>query len=85
MSNALIPGTFGPKNEMYFNTMKYDTQSRACLLIINMIFEIVDLDPKLKTWADSSQNCKVHNFYEIWHSEQIEHSNYEYINWNWWP
>ena len=37
---------------MYFNTMKYDTQSRACLLIINMIFEIVDLDPKLKTWAD---------------------------------
>ena len=34
------------------NTMKFGTQSRSSLLIINMIFEIADLDPKLKTWAD---------------------------------
>ena len=32
--------------------MKFDTQSRSSLLIINMIFEIADLNPKLKTWAD---------------------------------
>ena len=34
------------------NAMKFGTQSRSSLLIINMIFEIADLDPKLKTWAD---------------------------------
>ena len=25
------------------------------------------------------------NFYEIWHLVQIEHANYEYVTWNWWP
>ena len=34
------------------NAMKFGTQSRSSSLIINMIFEIADLDPKLKTWAD---------------------------------
>ena len=34
------------------NAVKLGTQSRSSLLIINMIFEVVDLDPKLKTWAD---------------------------------
>ena len=29
-----------------------------------------------------SQNCNVLDFYKIWHSEQIEHANYEYVNWN---
>ena len=64
------------------NAMKFDTQSRSSSLIINMIFEIVDLDPKLNTWQIWSQNCNVIDFYEVWHSEQIEHANYEYINWN---
>ena len=31
--------------------MKCSTQSRSSSLIINMIFEIADLDPKLKTSA----------------------------------
>ena len=31
------------------NTMKYGNQSRSVSLTINMIFEIVDLDLKLKT------------------------------------
>ena len=26
-----------------------------------------------------SRNYNVPDFYEIWHSEQIEHANYEYI------
>ena len=47
-----------------------------------MIFEIADLDLKLKTCQIWSQNCNVPDFYEIWHSEQIEHVNYEYSNWN---
>ena len=29
------------------NAMKFGTQRRSSLLILNMIFEIVDLDPKL--------------------------------------
>ena len=50
-------------------------QRRSSLLIIN-IFEIVDLDPKLKIGQIWFQNCNVPNFYEIWRSEQIECANY---------
>ena len=34
------------------NAMKFGNQSRSSSLIINMIFEIADRDPKLKTLAD---------------------------------
>ena len=34
------------------NAMKFSTQSISSALIINMIFEIVDLDPKLNDWAE---------------------------------
>ena len=34
------------------NGMKFDTQSLLGLLIVNMTFEIVDLDLKLNTWVD---------------------------------
>ena len=34
------------------NAMKFGNQSRSSLLIISMIFEIKNLDPELKTWAD---------------------------------
>ena len=37
---------------MYSNAMKFGSQSRSSSLVINMIFEIADLDPKLKPWAD---------------------------------
>ena len=30
------------------------------------------------------QNCNVPDFYEIWHSEQTKHANYECSTWNWW-
>ena len=63
--------------------MKFGTQTRSSLLIMNIIFEIADLDPKLNTLKlQCNQNCNVTDFYKIWHSEQIEHANYEYINWN---
>ena len=42
-----------------------------------MIFEIADVDSKLKTWVDLVSNCNVLDF-----SEQIEHANYKYINRN---
>ena len=34
------------------NAMKFGIQSKSSLLIINMIFEIMDLDPKLNTQTD---------------------------------
>ena len=57
--------------------MKFDTQSRSSLLIINIIFEIVDLDPKLKAWADLVSKLQCAYFYEIWQSEKIEHAKYD--------
>ena len=41
-----------------------------------MIFGIADLDPKLKTSTDLVSELQCADFYEIWHSEQIEHANY---------
>ena len=41
-----------PKMKYIPNTIKFGNQSRSSLLIINLIFEIVDLDPKLNAWAD---------------------------------
>ena len=64
------------------HAMKFGNQSKSSSLIINIIFGIADLDPKLKTWADLVSNCNVPDFYDIWHAEQVEHTNYEYINWN---
>ena len=66
------------------NTMKFGAKIRSSLLIINTIFEIVDLDRKLNTWADlvSKLQCNVQSFYKIWHSEQIKHANCENINRN---
>ena len=61
--------------------MKFGTQSRSSPLIINMIFEIADLDPEILRQI-CSQNCNVPDFYETWHSEQIKHGNYEYNTWN---
>ena len=34
------------------SAMKFGTQTRSSLLIINMIFEIADSDPKLKAQED---------------------------------
>ena len=54
------------------NAMKFGTQSRSSSLIINMIFEIMHLDPKLNTWSDLVSKLQ-------WHSEQILHANYELL------
>ena len=34
------------------NAIKFGTQSSLSSLIINIVFEIADLDPKSNTWAD---------------------------------
>ena len=43
---------FVSKLKYISNAMKFDIKSRSSLLTMNMIFEIADLDPKLKAWAD---------------------------------
>ena len=62
------------------SAMKSGTQSRSSLLILNMIFEIEDLEPKLVRICLKISICS--NFYEIWHLAQIEHANYEYVTRN---
>ena len=80
------------------NAMKFENQSGSSSLIINMIFEIEDRDPKLKTLADLVSKLIVtqiykfakfgpktemcSNFYETFALEQMEHDNYEYSTWN---
>ena len=64
-------------------TTKFGNQSRSSSLIINMIFEIADLGPKLKTWTDLVSKLQCARFLlNLTHSEQIEHANYYYVNWN---
>ena len=51
-----------PKMKYTLNAMKFGIQSRLSSLIINMIFVIADLDPKLKTWADLVSKLKCVQF-----------------------
>ena len=55
------------------NAMKFDTQSRSSLLIVNMILGRFGLKIAI---------C--FNFFKIWQLVQIEYANYEYGTWNWW-
>ena len=65
--------------------MKFDTQHKLNMLTMNILIGIDDLDPNYKftKFGPTIEMCS--NFYEIWHLEQIEHPNYEYSTWNWWP
>ena len=54
--------------EYILNAMKFSNQSKSSSLVISIIFEIEDLDPKF--------NCSVPDFYEYWHLQQIKHVNY---------
>ena len=45
------------------NAMKFSSQSRSSSLIINMIFEIEDLDPKLKIWANLISKLQCAQFF----------------------
>ena len=54
--------------------MKFGTQNKSNMLIINILIGIDELykfakfGPKTEIFS---------NFYEIWHSQQMEHANYE--------
>ena len=50
--SPLIPEKFGPENEIYSQYYEIWHSEQVRFLIMNMIFEIADLDPKLKTWAN---------------------------------
>ena len=58
--------------------MKFGTQNKSNMLIINILTGIDDLDPKLQICEFGLKTEIFSNFYEIWHSQQIEHANYEY-------
>ena len=73
-----------PKMKYIPNAMKFDTQSRSSLLILNMIFENSWSWPKIKNLSRFGLRIAMcSNFYEIWHLVKIEQANYEYNTWNW--
>ena len=77
-------GRFGLKIAMCPIFMKFGTQNKSNMLIINILIGIDDLDPKLQICEIWSQNWNVLQF--LWNLalEQMEHANYEYSTWNWW-
>ena len=67
------------------NAMKFGTQSRLSLLILNMIFENCRSWPEIKVLGRFGlKTAMCSNFFEIWHLVQIEHANYDYSTLNWW-
>ena len=77
-------GRFGLKVAMCPIFMKFGTQNKSNMLIINILIGIDDLDPKLQICEIWSQNWNVLQF--LWNLalEQMEHANYKYSTWNWW-
>ena len=75
-------GRFGLKIAMFLILMKFGTQIKSNILIMNILIGIDDFDPKFAKFGLRTEMCS--NFYEIWYLEQIEHADYEYCTWNWW-
>ena len=48
------------------------------MLIMNMVPGTEDFDPKLQIWTVCPSTQIGSNFYEMLHSQQMEHANYEY-------
>ena len=66
------------------NAMKFGTQSRSSF--VNHKYDIWNWVswPELKNLGRFGLKIAMcSNFYEIWHSVQIKHANYEYSTWNW--
>ena len=80
-------GRFGLKIAMCLIFMKSGNQNKSNMLIMNITIGIDSLNRKLKFMKSGPKTEMCFNFYEIWHLEQIEHSDYEYITWSWlsWP
>ena len=59
--------------------MKFGTQNKSNMLIMNILIGIDDLEPKLWIRGKFAPSTEIFsNFYEIWHSQQIYYANYEY-------
>ena len=75
-------GRFGLRIAICPIFMKFGTQNKLNMLIMNMLIGIDDLDQNYKfvKFGPKTEMCS--NFYEIWHLEQIEHANYVSCTWN---
>ena len=70
---------FGPKIAICQIFMKYGTQNKSNMPIMNKLIGIDDSDdPKLQICQIWPKTEMCLNFYEIWDLEQIKHSNYEF-------
>ena len=68
-------GRFGLKIAIRLILMKFDTQNKLSMLIMNVLIGVDGLDLKLKIYKIyeifllKSEMCS--NFFEIWHLEQF--------------
>ena len=62
--------------------MKFGTQNKSNMLIINIFIGIDDIDPNLRICEIWSQNWNMLQF--LWNLalELMEHANYDYSTWN---
>ena len=69
-------GRFGLKIAMHLIFMKFGTQNKCNMLIMNWNWWSW---PKITDLGKFVPNTEIYSeFYEIWHSQQIEHTYYEY-------
>ena len=74
LKQVLIPTFYEnlvPEMECISNAMKFGNQSRSSSLIINMIFQIADLGPKIKTWANLVPKLKYARIFMKFRTQDI--------------
>ena len=76
-------GIFGLKIAMCLIFMKFGTQNKSNMLIMNVLIGINDLDLKLQICEIWSQTEMYSNFYETWHLEQIWSQNWNMLQVSW--
>ena len=71
-------GRFGLKIAICPIFMKFRTQNKSNMLIIYILIGIYEFDQNYKFAKFGRKTEIFFNFYEIWHSQQIDNANYEY-------
>ena len=78
-------GRFCLKIAIRLILMKFDTQNKLSMLIMNVLIGIDGLDLKLKIYEICSQKWNVLQYFWNLALRAILNYEYQYITWNWWP
>ena len=78
-------GRFGLKIVIRLILMKFDTQNKLSMQIMNVLIGVDGLDLKLKIYEICSQKWNVLQFFWNLALRVILNYEYQYITMNWWP